>query len=121
MLVRGLLSRDMVIAPQIRAAFPISPMNSQSTPSSARVSDGEGFSWVSDEPVDDMLVRAVLDTEDVVFLGDMGVHSLGNRSRIRISQAADDEIVSWRKPRVHACELFSRSERDSDARGLVSP
>ena len=54
-------------------------------------------------------------TEDVVFLGDFGVHSLGDGSRIRISQAADDEVVSWR-----ACELFSRSERDSDARGRRS-
>ena len=34
-----------------------------------------------------------------------------------MSEAADDEIVSWRERRVHACELFCRSERDSYARG----
>ena len=54
---------------------------------------------------------------NVVFLSDMGVHSLGYKSRIRIAKAADDKTVSRRERRVHACDLFSRSERDSDARG----
>ena len=54
---------------------------------------------------------------NVVFLSDMGVHSLGYKSRNRIAKAADDETVSRRERRVHACELFSRSEGDSDARG----
>ena len=63
-------------------------MRSPSTPSSARVSDGDGFSWVSDEPVDDMLVRALSVAKDAVFLKDMG-------SQIRISLAANKEVVSW--------------------------
>ena len=67
-----------------------------------------------------MLGRAVSVTEDVVFLGDRGVHSLGDGSRVRIPQAADDGIVSWRERRVHTCELPSRSERDSHARGHMS-
>ena len=44
----------------------------------------------------------------------MGVHSRGFGSRVRTSQVADDEVVSWRE---HANELFSRAERNSDARG----
>ena len=90
------------------------PVSSQSAPPSAPVFDVDGFSWVTDETVGDMLGRAVSVTEGVAVLG---VHSLGDGSRIRISQAADDEIVSWRERRVHACESFSRSERGSDARG----
>ena len=31
---------------------------------------------MSDEPVDDVLVRAASVAKDVVFLGDVGVHSL---------------------------------------------
>ena len=50
-------------------------------------------------------------------MGDVGAHFLSDGSRVRISQVADDKIVSWRERCVHACELFSRSERDSDARG----
>ena len=50
-------------------------MNSKSAPPNARVSDGDGFPWVSDEPVGGMPVRAVSVVEDVVFLGDMGVQS----------------------------------------------
>ena len=91
-------------------------MNSQSAPPSARVSDVDGFSWISDEPVGNMPVRAVSVAEDVVFLGDMGVHSLGGGSRVRISRAEDNEMVSWQERLVHARD-FSRSEQDSDARG----
>ena len=68
-LARGLLPRVMVNASQSRTGFSIStasldgeavsPMNSHTTPSSARVYDGDVFSWVSDEPLDDMPVRAV--------------------------------------------------------------
>ena len=43
------------------------------------------FPWVSDEPAVAFSV-----VEDVVLLGDMGVHSLGDGSRVRISPAADD-------------------------------
>ena len=43
-------------------------MRSQSTPS-ARVSYFDGFSWVSDEPVDDIPVRALSVAKDFVFLG----------------------------------------------------
>ena len=51
----------------------------------------DGFSWVTDEPVCDILGRAV-------FVGDMGVHSRGDGSRVRMSQV--DEIVSWRERRL---------------------
>ena len=62
-----------------------------------------GFSWVFVELVGDMLGRTTLVIEDDVFLNDMGVHSRGDVSRVRMSQIADDEIVS--------CELFSRCEK----------
>ena len=45
----------------------------------------------------------------------MGVHSHANGSRVRISQVADDEISSLRERRFHAYEVFSRTERNSDA------
>ena len=41
-------------------------------------------------------------------------------SRVRISQAADDKVVSWRERRFHAYEVFSRTERNSDARSHQS-
>ena len=66
------------------------------------------------------LCGAVSVAEDVVFLGDMGVHSLGDGSRICMSLTADDEIVSWQGRLVHARALFSCSERDSEARGHQS-
>ena len=53
-----------------------------------------------------MLVRAVCLAQDVVFFGDMGVQFLGGGSRIRISLAADDEMVSWQERLIHACDLF---------------
>ena len=56
-------------------------------------------------------------TEDDVFLGDTGVRSRGDGSRVRSSQVADDENLSWRERRVHAYELFSRGERNSEVRG----
>ena len=74
-----------------------------------------GFSWVTDETVRDMLGRAVFVTESDVFLDDMGVHSRADGSRVRISQVADDEIVSLRERRFHAYEVFYRTERNSDA------
>ena len=77
----------------------------------------DGFSWVTDEPVRDMFGRAVFVTESDVFLGDMGVHSRADGSRVRFSQVADEESVSWRERRFHAYEVFSRTERNSDARG----
>ena len=42
----------------------------------------------------DVLGRAAFVTEEHVFLGQMGVHSRGDGSRVRISQVADAEIVS---------------------------
>ena len=60
-----------------------------------------------------MLVRAVFVAEGVVLLAETGVHSLGDGTPIRISLAADDEMVSWQQRLVHACELFPRSERMS--------
>ena len=62
-----------------------------------------------------ILVLAI--AQDVVLFGDMDVHYLGDGSQIRISLAADDEMVSWQERLVHARILFSRSERGSDARG----
>ena len=52
-----------------------------------------GFPWVSDQSVDDMPVRAVSVGKDVVLICDMGVHSLGDGSRVRISLAGDDEMA----------------------------
>ena len=66
-------------------------MNSQSAPPSVCVSDDDCFSWVSGQPVEDVLLRAVSVAEDVLWLGDMDVHCLGDGSRVRISLAADDE------------------------------
>ena len=62
--------------------------------------------------VRDMLVFV---TENDVFLGDMGVHSRTGGSRVRVSQAEDEEIVSWRERQFHAYEAFSRSEMNADA------
>ena len=62
-------------------------MSSQSAPPSTRVSNFDGFSWVIDEPVRDMLGRAVFVTEKDVFLGDMftlvlmGVEFASHRTR----------------------------------------
>ena len=94
-------------------------MRSQSARPSARVFDVDGFSWVFVEPVGDMLVRALSVAKDVVFLGDMGVHSLRDESHIRISLTADEEMVSRLARLVLAREL-SRSERFSCARGQRS-
>ena len=74
------------------------------------------FSWASDKPVDDMLMRAVFVAEGVVLLGDMVVHSLGDGTQVRISPAPDDEMVSGQERFVHTRELFSRSGRGSYAR-----
>ena len=43
--------------------------------------------WVIGEPVGDMLGRAVFVTEDKAFLGDMGVYSRVDGSRVRRLQA----------------------------------
>ena len=43
-----------------------------------------------------LLGRTFFVTENDVFLGDEGVHSQADGSRVRISQVADEEIVSWR-------------------------
>ena len=114
-LARGLLSRVMGVASQSHTALPlfdlsleceaVLPMNSQSAPPSARVADVDDFSRVSDEPVGHMSGRVVSVTEEVVFLDDMDVHPLGDGSRIRISLAAHDGMVSWQERLVHAREL----------------
>ena len=92
-------------------------MYSQSAPPSDCVSDGESLTLVSDEPFEYVPVRAFSVAEDVVLSVDMGVHPLGDGSRIRISLAADDEMVSWQERLVGAHGLFSRGECDSGARG----
>ena len=106
---RGLLLRVMDIAFQRHIALPlfdvtleceaVLPMHSQSGPASARVSDGDGSSWVFGEHIGEILVQAVFVAEDVVFLGDIGVHSLGDGSRIRISLAADGDGLLARTAR----------------------
>ena len=50
-------------------------MNSEPAPASARATDCDGFSLVSDEPVNDMSMWAVFVAEAVVLSGDMAVHS----------------------------------------------
>ena len=95
-------------------------MYSQSAPPSTSVSDGECFPLVFDELVGDPPVQALSVAKDVVFPGDMGVHSLGDGSRVRISLAADDPMVSWHEQLVYARGLFSCSGRGSEARGHQS-
>ena len=58
--------------------------------------------------------------ENDVFLGDMGVHARADGFRVCISQVANEEIVSCRERRLHVYEVFSRTERNSDARGHLS-
>ena len=72
------------------------PVGSQSAPPSARASNIDGFLWVIDELVRDMLGTSsfFFFAEGDVFLGDMGVHSRADGYRVRISQVADDEVVS---------------------------
>ena len=62
------------------------------------------------ELVGDLLGRAVFVTEGEAFLGDVGVFSRGDGSRVRISQFADDENASW-------CGRFSRCGLKKDVRG----
>ena len=45
-------------------------------------------------------------TENDVFLSDMGVHSQTDGSRVRFSQVAGDEIVSWCERWLCAYEAF---------------
>ena len=61
-------------------------------------------------------IRAFLDERIVVSLGDMGVHSLGTRDTSSLS--IDRRCVYVRL--VHACELFSHSQRFSYARNQWS-
>ena len=83
------------------------PVSAQSTPPSARVFKVDGFSWVLDEPVHDILGRAVLATEDDDFLGDVGVHSHGDGSRVRMTHVAEDEVVSLHERRVRTSCLVT--------------
>ena len=80
---RGLLSQVMGVASRSLTAFPsvevslerdgALPVSSQSAPRSARVFNVGGFSWVINEPICDVLGRAVFVTEDdswVTWVGD---------------------------------------------------
>ena len=89
----------------------------RSTPQSVRFFNVDGFSWVIDEVIRDILWRAILVTEDDVFLGDMGVHFRSDASRVRFAHVADDGVVSWYERRGRAHELFGRTERGSETRG----
>ena len=78
------------------------PMSSQSAPPSARVLHVDGFSWVFDEPVGDMLWRRTL---RMMSSCEIWVCTLG---------ASYNDIVSWRG-------RFSRIELNSDvSRSRVS-
>ena len=52
------------------------------------------------EPVEDRLVRALSVAKDVVFLLDLGMHSLSDGSQIRISLTADGLLASTARPRT---------------------
>ena len=82
-------------------------LSAQSTPPSARVFNVDGFSWV----IRDILGRVVLVTEHDVFLGDVGVNSRSDGSRVRIAHVAEDEIVSSRERRARVYEMYGRTER----------
>ena len=70
------------------------------------------FCGVFDEHIRDMLGRAALFTDSDVSLRDVGVCSPSDGSRVRISQVAVDEIVSWREPLFHAHEsVLSRQKK----------
>ena len=86
------------------------PSESQSTPSSARVSYCHGFAWVSGELVDDMPVRAHSVAKDVVFLGSWACNLWVTGQSFAFLMAADREIVTWQEPLVFARELISHSE-----------
>ena len=59
-------------------------VSSQPKPQSVHVLHVDRFSWVFVELVGDMLGRAVFVTKNDVFLGDMGVHSRADGSRVRL-------------------------------------
>ena len=93
---RGVFSRVMGVATPSRPAFPPAealleretalPVSAQSTLPSALVFYVDGFSWVIDEPFRDILGRAVLFTEDDVFLENVCVHSRSGESALRMLQ-----------------------------------
>ena len=83
-------------------------VSSESFPPSARVSNIDGFSWVIDSPVRDMLGRAVFVTENELFL---------SAPEFAFQRSRTMQIVSLRECRFHAFEVFSRTERNCDARG----
>ena len=53
----------------------------------------DGFSWVIEKPLLDLVSRAVAVTEGGVFQGDMGVHSRKDRTQVRFGHVAQDEII----------------------------
>ena len=80
-LARGLLSRVMVIASQSRTALPL-----------------RSFIQVCGCLADPVGLTSLLKTcwcgHFLSLRSDTGVHSLGVRSRVRVSPAADDEMIS---------------------------
>ena len=87
-------------------------MYSQSAPPSACISDGVCFP-ISDEPVEDVPVRAFYVAHDVVLLRVSRAGPLGDGPRVCISLAADDELISGQERLVHARGMFTRSEEES--------
>ena len=112
LVARGLLSRVMGVTSRSRTAFPNRGGFTRACGCFAREFPiyTTFRSRFIDELFRDMLGRAVFVTENDVFPGDIGVHSQADGSRVRISQIADDEIVSWRERRIHANEAFSAVE-----------
>ena len=74
----------------------------------------DGCSWVIDEPIRDILGRAVLVTEDDVFLGDTRCGG----SRVRIAHVADDE-VAWHGSRIRVCSVAPKGIRRLEVTGRV--
>ena len=116
---RGVLSRVMGNTSRRRTGFSLAevslereaalPVSSQSAPPSTRALFvtclGEQF----------LSLRLMFSCVTWVFtLVLMGPEFALDKSR------ADDEVVSWREQRFHAYEMFSRTERNSDARGHLS-
>ena len=80
----ALLSHPLMLRSSVRLLLPAS---AQPTPPSARVFPMLMVSRGSfDDPIRGIFGRAVLVTEDDVFLGDMGVHSRSGWSRIPMLQ-----------------------------------
>ena len=76
-----------------------------------------GFSRGIDELAGDIFGRDVGVIQEEDFLGDMGIRTRGDVSRIRSPQVVYHENVSWRGKRFRTQELFSHGGRRFGASG----